>query len=502
MTTTTNVSTPKSEVNTYRARVQVVHDLLGGQDAMRAAGSKYLRKFSGEPEKKWEVRVACATLFNAFERTLAYLTGQVFSKDVALDKEKGTSTAFDDYQEDIDGEGNNLTVWAKRFFHRSIADGFGIILVDSESVQISDDGKMYLSGKDENGNDIWRPLTAKAGADIGLRPKLVQVRAENVLGWRFEDIGGQKTLTMLRLLETYNEPGQWDCEDQTKEQVRVLTPGHYEIWRRASDREDAWAKVNEGALPGDSIHVAFYRPGKPIGELTCASALEALAEKNVEHWQKQAEHNELMHSVRGPGHYIAGADSQTEVPFGPGILSKIPIDAKIGTVAVDPASVEASRQELLDIQAQMALFGLQLLMPQTGDVTATEKALSAAESDSTLKGWAVELKDALEEAFVHMAEFMGEGIEAPSIIVNTEFRPLLMDDATVLQGLADDVTHGRISRETYLREKKRRGVFQDDFDVEQENDRITMEQRAGTFTSAAASAFAGMNQGPAEQQEV
>ena len=205
--------------------------------------------------------------------------------------------------------------------------------------------------------------------------------------------------------------------------------------------------------------------------------------------------------VRSPGMFAAGAREEDTVPWGPGVLTKISEPTgSVQAVGVDAASVAASRQELEDLKADMALFGLQLLMPQTGDETATGRALSAAESDSTLKRWALDFKDALEQALVFAATFMGGKVKAPSVFVNTEFRPAVLNADTTLTGLSDDVKSGLISRETYLSEKKRRGIFADDFDIEQENERIAQEQRAGTFQSASATAFAGMDQPPAAGQ--
>ena len=81
------VATPRQEVLRHMERIQTVTDMMGGQKAMRAAGERYLHKGKDEPKPKWEARVNGATLLNAYERTLAYLAGQVFSKDVQLGEE-------------------------------------------------------------------------------------------------------------------------------------------------------------------------------------------------------------------------------------------------------------------------------------------------------------------------------------------------------------------------------------------------------------------------------
>lgn len=126
-------------------------------------------------------------------------------------------------------------------------------------------------------------------------------------------------------------------------------------------------------------------------------------------------------------------------------------------------------------------------MPRTGDVTATEKAINSGENDSTLKGWAMEFKDALEQAFVFAAVFMGGGIKAPSVEINTEFRPAIIGDDTALTVLEDTWKNGGLSKRTWWRELQRRGALADDFDHTEEEAKIEADtrQQAGPSLDAA-----------------
>lgn len=495
------VATPRAEVLEHRGRVQTVTDLMGGQAAMRAAGDRYIGRSDGETKAKWQARVNGATLLNAYERTLAYLAGQVFAKDATLEDEDKADPAFAEFVENVDGQGNNLTVFAKRFFAHSINDGYGVVLVDSAAIQTREttEGRQYLS-KDAAGNDVWLPLTAADADMLGLRPRLIEVRAENVLGWRYEITGSRTRMVMLRLLESYQVPGLWDAEDETRQQVRVLTPGAWEVWRKPKEDKDEWALHQKGTLPGQEIPASIFRPGKALGEMTCAPALEALADKNVEHWQKQADHNFLMQWVRAPGIYVAGAMPEEEVGWGPGVLTKVSDpNGKVVPIGIDAPSVSASMAELEVIESQMALFGLQMLMPQTGNVTATEKALSAGESDSTLKGWASELKDCLEQAMVFVAEYMGmDGEAAPGLFINMDFHALSgMDDAT-LNALNTACNNGNLPREVLWSEFRRCGVIADDWTPDVIADLLLREAQDGMFAGPTASLLA--NKAPGQVQ--
>lgn len=492
------VATPRQEVLRHMERIKTVTDLMGGQKAMRAAGERYLHKGKDEPKPKWEARVNGATLLNAYERTLAYLSGQVFSKDVSLDEYgKAVDPLWTEWADNCDGQGNNLTVIGKRAFGHGLNDGYVLILVDSAAVQTRETtaGREYL-GPD----NAWLPLTAAAADILGLRPRLIEVRAENVLGWRFDVTGGRTRLVMLRLLETYQVPGDWDAADETRQQVRVLRPGQWQVWRKHVEDKDTWELFEEGALPGQEIPVAIFRPGKPLDDMTAAPALEALADKNVEHWQKTAAHNWLMRWVRSPGMYVAGAMPEDEVPWGPDTLTKISDPAgKIVPVGVDAASVAASMAELKDIEAQMALFGLQMLMPRTGDVTATEKALSSAESDSTLAGWAGEFKDCLEQALVFVAEYMGmDGESAPGVSVNTEFHALAAFDDQTLNAMLQATINGKLPVEVFWSELRRRGIIAEEWTPDRIQESLRKQTLDGTFQAAAQAFLTTQSAGPAQ----
>jgi len=487
-----NVATPRPEVVAHLSRIQKVMDLMGGQDAMKAAGNhgdRYIKPYKDEDHDKWKERVESNTLFNGYERTLSYLVGQVFSKDVALEDEDKAHPFFVSWKENVDGKGNNLTVFSKRAFSHGLNEGYVLILVDSSDVQTRDtpSGREYMD--DETGD--WLPLTAADNDRLGLSPRLVEIRSENILGWRFEIVNGKTQLTMLRFLETYKIKGEWDAGDVELPQVRVLTPGHWQIWRKdeKSDK-DKWVLYRENIMPGTEIPVVLFRPGKPLDEMTAASALEALADKNIEHWQKYAEHNWLMQWVRSPGMYVAGAMPDDNIGWGPGVLTKISHpDGKIVAIGVDAASVQASLDELEKIKAEMALFGLQLLMPRTGDVTATEKALSSSESDSTLQGHATEFKDALEQAFEYVGVFIGlsdeEMDKVPGAIVNTEFHALAAFDDQTLAALITACVNGKLPAKVLWYEMRRRGIISEDWTPDKILEALREENLDGTFQAPA-----------------
>jgi hypothetical protein len=104
----------------------------------------------------------------------------------------------------------------------------------------------------------------------GIRPYFVHVAHDAILGWKTERVGGKLRLTQLRILESIEEPdGHFAVK--TVEQVRVLEPGKWSLWRKAkADDNDSWATVKDGTTTIPVIpFVPIYRD---FGAATLAEA--------------------------------------------------------------------------------------------------------------------------------------------------------------------------------------------------------------------------------------
>jgi len=129
------------------------------------------------------------------------------------------------------------------------------------------------------------------------------------------------------------------------------------------------------------------------------------------------------------------------------------------------AAIGAGRDDLKDLEGQMAAMGLELILPKPGNATATGEAIDQAAMHAPLAIMAAALQDALEAAFGFMAEYDGLGDKAGgSLTVNTDFGVSMRDSAD-LQTLLAARNAGEITREKFLTELKRRGVLSDDTDI-------------------------------------
>ena len=82
-----------------------------------------------------------------------------------------------------------------------------------------------------------------------------------------------------------------------------------------------------------------------------------------------------------------------------------------------------------------------------------------------------QLQDALEQALIWMGQYGGVDVGEGAVVVNKDFGVSMLD-AQMLTAMLSAVNTGQMSRETFLREMKRRGVVRSDLDIEEEMQRI------------------------------
>lgn len=457
-------------------------DLMGGTEAMRRAA--YIPRKERESDRAYSIRVNRTVLRNAFAQTIGYYRGQVFSREIALDSESSALTDeqmawFARWAEDVDMRGHNLTSWSGNVFTAGLVSGVTFALVDFPSVEtVEEGGQTFYRARD----GALRPRTEGAAKAEGWRPYLVHIPAAQVLDCRAEWRGGRRVITHFRYVETRYEASA--TAPGTLEEVcyvRAYWPGHWELWRGTGGFSGGhvgatgvtggdFVKVSEGRLTVDEIPLAVFMPGDLRTDFTARPALMDLAWLNIRHWQATCEQSDLLAYVRLPVWTVTGAEREigpdgnpVPVPLGPGNLLYLQQGGSVQSVGVDPASVEAGRQDLRDIEDVMATYGLQIMQAQSAArMTATEVEKMSREGNSQLKNWALDFKDFLENVLRLVARWQGME-DGPSAQVNDDYA-----DTASLDYLTQLYDKGVLSRETLAAFAVRLGVLPDDFNYDEE----------------------------------
>lgn len=445
----TDVSTPTKQYHSAVALAELPRTLMGGTRAMRQAEEKYLPKFASESQANYHARKHRSTLFNAFKKTVADMTGRVFAKPIVLGKDVPPDLVA--MAENVDLCGRHLNVFARDVFYDCLQTGIGYIFVDAPPAPTRTDGLSASVADYQN---------------AGWRPYLVYIPVENLIGWKSTTIGGVETLTQIRIKECVDVP-DGDYAEKTVDQIRVVTPEAWQVWRKSetvSGQANVWTVFEEGTNSLGKITLApvyLNRSGFMTGE----PPLQDLADLNVAHWQSQSDQRNILTVARVPILFGAGIESEAVLEIGASSMVRVSnTDAKLTYVEHTGAAIGAGDKDLQNLQFQMQAAGLQLLVENPGQ-TATGEMRDDVKENSALAHMVAALQDAIEGAFGFMAEFLGMGSDAGgSLAVNTDFGVSgRMGD---IQYLTQAVIAGKLDDATYIDELKRRGALSDAVDTE------------------------------------
>ncbi|KIC22429.1 hypothetical protein RA20_00655 [Leisingera sp. ANG-Vp] len=318
-------------------------DLMGGTDTMRSKGENYLPKFQSESDEAYKAHKNSTFLFNGYKKTVRDMTGKVFDKPVELTE--GAPEKLKTWCENADMQGRDLSTFAKDVFKKGYDAGISYIMVDAPLR----DGK----------------VTQVQAERQNLRPYLVHLTVEDVLGWKTAVIGNVSVLSQLRIMETVEKD---DPDDEFKsvswKQVRVLDRAADGVTVRLfqQNEKQEWVEAERYKSAAKEITVIpFY--AERTGFFTGEPVLEDLADVNIAHWQSQSNQRNTLRSARVPILFAAGRDDEAPLVIraGSATTSRNP-NAKLEWVEHSGAAIESGRQDLKDLEFQMEALGLQLLI--------------------------------------------------------------------------------------------------------------------------------------------
>ncbi len=452
------VATPSTENLAIKDILQVHNALMGGTRAMRAYSTTFLPKEKKEKDVDYNIRLSRSTLYPGYSRTIKYLVGQVFSRPIVLPEEMPDKLSG--LMDDIDLNDNNINTFFSNILKKGINHGSAAILVD-----------MQPGGK---------VRTVAEEKEKGIRPYCVNIDVENIIGVKTDNSG---SLTQVRIYEEIEVEGEDGYSLKNEKRIRVLEPGKYEVYTY-SEKDDDYFLTDDGVTSLDFIPLVVFMPGDRRSAVTAMPPLDDLAWINVAHWQSQSDQRNILHVARVPLLFGKMIDVDVLAVGGSRLTNSQDEKGDLKYVEHTGAAIGSGRQDLEDLKKDMALFGMQLMAAKPGSQTATEKSIEKAESDSTLKSWALLLEEAVNTALNYMGQYAD--VQYPGgATVNTDYRSMLTDFTA--KELLDAVREGILSKEVVFTELKKRGAISSSFDWEENLAQMENENRsAGLFADMAA----------------
>jgi hypothetical protein len=293
-------------------------DVIAGEDAVKAAGEKYLLRLDSQTDDEYAAYRARASFFNATARTADGYVGQIFRRVPFVKLPAGDSAlgrALNDFNHDADMLGTTLFGYAKNVLFEVIAVGRAGSLVDWEAEA---ENRVYVSA----------------------------YSAENILNWRVERINGRNIPTLVVLYEPGGAAveGGDGFEFKAGEQIRVLRlvgskdaagrkthSCQVELWRpevladghRSAKRRNGkpkW-KLMETRTPlrlGKPLPLlpfVFHGPRHSRPEVDKLPLADVIA-VNLDHYRLNADFKHGVHFTALPTAWVSGFDKTANLRIG------------------------------------------------------------------------------------------------------------------------------------------------------------------------------------------
>ena len=448
-----------------------VDAIMGGIKGMREACEDYFPRFTDESTEDYNLRLRMTKMTNVFRDITEGLVAKPFEQSVMLVEDETDQDTIPqtikDFTWNVDGAGNNMTVFAANVFFNGTANAVDWIMID-------------MPKRDPS-------IRSRADAErAGIRPYWSHVLARNVLEARSEMRGNEEILKYIRILE----PGDPD-------RVRVFERGEndviswslYEQRRNEETNRQEMMLIDSDTLSGiKTIPLIPFYTGRRRGRSWYFDpALSDAADLQVELYQQESGLKFAktltafpMLAANGITPPV-GQDGKADykIAVGPNRVlwgTPDPATGKVGNFTYVQPNAETLKFLAEDIAATIQMLrelGRQPLTAQSGNITVITAAVAAGKAKSAVKAWAYKLKDVLETALNLTAQWMSEDYEA-TVHVFTDFDDWM--EADDLDALNSARERRDISAQTFWEELQRRGVLSSNFSAEREETRLLNEE--------------------------
>ena len=443
-------------------RWRLPETLIGGTLAMRAAGVEFLPKEDKESDDAYRRRLNLSVLQPYYASKEGTLAALLVRKAIRLEQ---TPDVMLEQLYDVDSQGNDLQVFAGILSQTMMRYGHVGVLVDFPT--------------DET--DLATPGAAPRPQG-DRRPYWIAYSPRDIIGWRHETIGGTLRLTQLRLFERLTVP-YGDFGEEIVDQVRVLEPGSWRVYRKQSSRSLDFDLVAEGTTTLDEIPFSVGY-GNRTGVFTSRPPLEEIAWLNLQAYQRESDLGNQLHLAAVPRLVGYGVPASVEeMDAGPESATVLPVDARMEFVEPAGNSYQYQFQHLTEIERRInALTVAALLGQQSFQESGVAKTIDRSQGDAPLMKMAQSLQDLLDNCLRLHGLYLGQ--DGGSSMVDRDFVAATMDPGQI-EALFKLEQAGKITQETLLTQLAASNVFHDEFDVTKELEATASLQTAALDRIAA-----------------
>jgi hypothetical protein len=425
------------------SKTRAVLDMTKSWEIMKAVtnGTEYLRDNSEaflplEPREDYDAylsRVNRAVFSPYTQRLVRAATGLILRKPITV---IGDPYWTDVFVKDVDGCGSDLDEYARRLLICALTYGHSNTLVDFPAPT---GARSLAEERNQNRRPYW-----------------IEVDPANIYGWRLDREVNYGKLIQVRIAEQAVVP-EGDFGEKVFDQIRVIEPGQYKIYRKKETTKDMYTQDESFAgnfdSPADEKDYDLVESGEfSLGEIplvtvyagktdtmTSKPPLLDIAYLNLAHFQRQADLIHSLHVASQPLLVMEGWDDQTkDTAISVNYAMATQPGNKIYYVEPAASAFEAQSAEIQELQLQMATLGISTLSQQKFVAeSADARRLDRVDTNSMLSMVSLDLEQKMQKAFNLSADYLG--LEPPEVKISRDFDidRLIGQDITALTSLFD-----------------------------------------------------------------
>ena len=425
------------------SKTRAVLDMTKSWEIMKAVtyGTEYLRDNSEaflplEPREDYDAylsRVNRAVFSPYTQRLVRAATGLILRKPITV---IGDPYWTDVFVKDVDGCGSDLDEYARRLLICALTYGHSNTLVDFPAPT---GARSLAEERNQNRRPYW-----------------IEVDPANIYGWRLDREVNYGKLIQVRIAEQAVVP-EGDFGEKVFDQIRVIEPGQYKIFRKKETTKDMYTQdesfagnfdspanekdyelVESGEFSLGEIPLVTVYAGK-TDTMTSKPPLLDIAYLNLAHFHRQADLIHCLHVASQPLLVMEGWDDQTkDTAISVNYAMATQPGNKIYYVEPAASAFEAQAAEIQELQSQMATLGISTLSQQKFVAeSADARRLDRVDTNSMLSMVSLDLEQKVQKAFNLSADYLG--LEPPEVKISRDFdiERLIGQDITALTSLFD-----------------------------------------------------------------
>ncbi len=436
----------------------LIHDLLGGTQAMRDASITWLPMETRESDGSYASRLGRSILYNGLRDTLIKLSNKPFTHPVTI-TDLSAEIAY--LEHDVDGHNKPLETFIREVLANLIKYGVAHIFVSHSKIK-REDGK---------------ELTKADEARLGARVYLLNFSPKDLIGWQTEKTIDGLELVQIRTKEiAIEKDGKYG--DVEVNYINVFNKNSYEIHKQDPDNNEKYELIEEGVSSFGRIPLITIYADR-TGFMIADPPLMDLAWMNLAHWQSSSDQKNILRFTRFGLIFGKGLPEEMvktgALDIGPSKAFLVESDkADMKYVEHNGKAIESGQKDLEDTEHKMRVLGNQPLMKKVRD-TATAEKIDESRTVSLLQAWIGSLQRGMNEVLKLACEWRKvTPAETMGVNIYSDF------EAAVLGGTDKELLlkmrqAKEITSKRFLTEEQRRGVLSLDMDVDDESEAVEAE---------------------------